>query len=189
MSEPTGGYTERVRAHYRECWDDAGSEVHFRGGPWHELPAGFVILEFAPRASRAMWTYATCGMSRATDPEPIELHIFSPRQSLEVVELLVASAHFHNTGHRLGLAHSVNFGKPWLDASNCDHGIISLPYLDGPTLEVMDLPGGKIARFYWLVPVTASEVEYKKRLGLEELERKLEAANFDYLDPLRQSVC
>lgn len=163
--------------------------MEFNKGPIHELPAGFVILEFAPRQGRAMWTYATCCMSQESDKLPLELHMFSAEESEEPVELLVATAHYHRTGSSLGLGHSVNFGKPWIDESRCDHGLISLPYLDGPKVENMILAGGKIVKFYWMVPVTRTEVEYKKANGLESLERKFEAAKFNYVDPHRPSVC
>jgi len=39
-----------------------------------------------------------------------------------------------------------------------------------------------------LIPITRSERDFKKEVGVEELERRLEASDFDYLDPLRPSV-
>jgi hypothetical protein len=82
-----------------------------------------------------MWTYATSGMSRPGDATPLELHLFSPERSEQLVELLMAIAHYHRTGSTLGLGASVNFGRPWLSGSDCSFGLISLPYLDGPALE------------------------------------------------------
>jgi len=134
-----------------------------------------------------MWTYATCCMSQPSDRSPIELHLFSPYASKEVVELLVVTAHYHRTAISLNLWHTVNFGRPWLDASSCNHGLVSLPYLDGPVLEDLREDSALI-KFYWLIPVTASEVRFKCEEGVQALEQRLEGTNFNYLDPQRESV-
>jgi hypothetical protein len=90
-------------------------------------------------------------------------------------------------GARLDLNHTVNFGRPWLPESDCDHGLISLPYLDGPAVEILK-EGEMIIRCLWLIPVTNEEVEYKKRLGIESLEARFEESSFDYAYPARVSV-
>ena len=41
---------------------------------------------------------------------------------------------------------------------------------------------------YWLIPITRSERDFKKRLGLDALEEAFERAGLDYLDPGRPSV-
>ena len=182
-------HKERVISHYESCWAARGTEVPPPEGRRHELPADFTVLEFAPRDDRRMWTYATCCMSQPTDSRPLELHIFSPYQSAEPVEILTAVAHYHRTGSPLDLGHTVNFGKPWINESECEYGLISLPYLDGPKLENLTLPDGTVVKFYWLIPVTRQEVEYKKAHGLDALEERFEEAGFNYLDPHRPSVC
>jgi hypothetical protein len=126
-------------------------------------------------------------MSRPGDKEAVELHLYSPREADGHVELLVATAHFHRNRDRLGLWHTVNFGRPWLDQSACDHGFISLPYLDGPQFEISHTPLGPV-NFYWLIPVYPEEVAYKARQGVEALEQALEKQPFNYLDPSRPSV-
>ena len=127
-------------------------------------------------------------MSQPEDKERLELHVLcraSDVNRVELVEILTAVAHYHRTGSTLGLAHSVNFGKPWVNGSLCTHGLLSLPYLDGPDLEWLNEPQ---ARFLWLIPITPSEVQFKNANGLEALEASLETAKFDYLDPFRKSV-
>lgn len=104
----------------------------FKEGPAWQLPPGFRVLVFRPNERRKMWTYASCGMSQQSDAVPLELHLFSPVQTDLHVELLTAIAHYHVTGEYLDLGHTVNFGRGWLPGSQC---LISLPYLDGPTLE------------------------------------------------------
>jgi hypothetical protein len=126
-------------------------------------------------------------MSQQEDLEPIEIHLFAPHQSSDHVELLTAIAHYHRTGNPLGLGHTVNFGRPWVMGSECDHGLISLPYLDGPELEYGHADGIG-TRFEWLIPVTKREVEYKKTRGLEALEELFERQQFNYLDPYRPGV-
>ncbi len=72
-----------------------------------------------------------------------------------------------------------------MTGSTCTHGLISLPYLDGPDLEWLAEPK---VRFLWLIPITEAEVRFKKSYGMEALERKLEERRFDFLDPSRVSV-
>lgn len=173
--------------HYKRVWKTQLERCEFSAGPIHELPAGFSVLKAAPYGERQTWTYATCGMSPLDDQFPIELHMFSPRESREIVELLYVTAHYHNTGSKLGLWHTVNFGRPWLDSSICDHGLISLPYLDGPSLENMTV-GLTTVRVYWLIPISAAEVAFKIQEGVEALEQRFEQADFEYLNPNRSSV-
>jgi hypothetical protein len=169
-----------IKTHYTAFWNVTGTRSPFDRGPIHQLPPDFCVLEFPPHGDRN----ATCCMSQAGDNRPIELHVFSPRQTDEVAELLYATAHFHRTGERLGLNHTVNFGKPWIARSSCDHGFISLPYLDGPGLE----NGPHNIKFYWLIPITKAEVEYATAHGVNALEEMFEREPFNYLDPARTSV-
>ena len=179
-------WRSEIEHHYRRAWGEFAACL-FAQGPVAELPSDFSVLCFPRRSGREMWTYAKCGLAQPDDLNPMELHLFSPRQDGGIVELLYAVAHYHRTGVRLGLGDSVNFGRPWLDRSECDRGLISLPYLDGPSLEECSA-NGKGIRCLWLVPITAAEADYKQRLGLNALEERLEKASFNYLDPQRSSV-
>lgn len=176
-----------IGSHYSAVWKGAPEICEFSAGPISQLPNDFAILRFAPHDGRKMWTYATRCMSQPEDQNPIELHVFSPCYTNEVVELLVATAHFHRTSTKLDLGHSVNFGRPWIDNSECKYGLISLPYLDGPNLENLSL-GSRIVKFYWLLPITHSEVEFKKRNGLEALEAEFDRSGFDFINPKRCGV-
>ena len=178
-----------LSTHYVANWGIRGTPCEFNLGPIWELPADFKVLEFPPRAGRAMWTYATCGMSLPVDCNGIEIHMSSPIQSTAIIELLVSIAHFHRTGERLGLWHTVNFGRPWLANSLCSFGLISLPYLDGPSLENFASPNGSTS-FYWMIPITNRELELelKKSKGIEALETLFESSGFNYCDPERASV-
>jgi len=86
------------------------------------------------------------------------------------------------------LRHTVNFGMPWQNSSQCSFGLISLPYLDGPELENFKIKKNKVLKFYWLIPITQKEVEYKMQNGVEALEAKLEENAFNYTNTKRISV-
>lgn len=179
-------YSKSIKKHYNEFWGEF-IEYTFDNGPINELPIGFKILKFTPNYRRKMWTYATSGMSNKSSINAIEIHMFSPIEHDFLIELLTIIAHYHVTEGNLGLGHTINFGCPWYEDSNLDHGLISLPYLDGPTFENYQI-GSKIIQFLWLIPITVKEKNYKKQNGLEALEQKFEEVNFNYLDPFRKSV-
>lgn len=176
-----------IERHYRSHWNAMAETSAYAAGPVDQLPPGFTVLRFPPQGEQAMWTYATRGMSLPDDATPIELHVFSAHETQEIDELLFMTAHFHRTSARLGLAHTVNFGRPWVAGSTCDHGLVSLPYLDGPDLEDLVVQDRTI-KCYWLIPITRAEREFKVRHGLEALESEFERTSFDYLDPRRKSV-
>jgi hypothetical protein len=180
---------KEISKHYENIWGSKGKIVKWDKGPIKELPKDFCVLEFAPTNDREMWAYATCCMSELDKKSPIEIHMFSPVKSLEVVEILTVVAHYHNNDRLLALNHTVNFGKPWLSDSKCDHGFVSLPYIDGPELENFYVDGpNEVVKFYWLIPVTKKEVDYVKNKGVEALEIKFEEDTFNYLDIHRKSV-
>lgn len=178
-----------IKDHYSCFWNSIGTEIRWTGGRFAELPPGFSVLEFPPSAKRPFWTYASCGMSVQADAPPLETFLLSERQDASIAELITALAHshYHVTGAYLGLSHTVNFGRPWLDDSTCDHGLLSLPYLDGTDLEWQTIAGRK-TQFLWLIPVTKKEIEFKSRCGLDALEQLFESTKFNYLDPSRKSV-
>jgi hypothetical protein len=182
-------YREWLIGHYERVWKKRGMPREWSQGPVKELPEGFCVVEFPPGSGRDMWTYATCGMSTAGDDAPIELHLFSSAQAEELVELLTVTAHYHRTGARLGLGHTVNFGRPWRPGSRCSYGLISLPYLDGPDLEVARSPVLlRDVHCFWLIPITARELQLKKQRGLQALEDLFQAAEINYVDPLRPDL-
>jgi hypothetical protein len=182
-------FCDDIRTHYSKTWVNVPVVRNWRKGPIHELPLSFSILEFPPSNTRQMWTYATCCMAQPMDTALIELHLFSPVQSEGLVELLTVIAHYHRNVEKLGVGHTINFGRPWLAGSRCDHGLISLPYLDGPSIEECRSQGNnQVIRCLWLIPITLCDQEYKKAKGLTALENKFEEIRFNYVDPHRSSV-
>lgn len=173
--------------HYESIWQSRAIIKTWKKGPINDITTDFCVLEFAPNEYRNMWTYATCSMSNIEDNYPIEVHLFSSKQTDECVELLSLVAYYHKTYERLNIGHTVNFGKPWQGASECTYGFISLPYMDGPELENFTLHN-KAFKFYWLIPITEKELNYKTEFGVESLEEKMEASSFDYIDANRKSL-
>lgn len=181
-------YLERIERHYSEFWADPVETLRWPVGPIETVRPEFRVLVI-PR-SPGSFAFATLGMSAPGDPEPLELHVLvKPARWREardcVVELLAAVAHYHRTEQPLDLGHTVYFGQGWFRDFRCSCGLVSLPYLDGPKLEWMEVPP---VRFLWLIPITPAEREFKREHGLEELERRFERKQVDLLDPTRPSV-
>ncbi len=180
-------YKLKVIDHYKKNWGNDYRIMQWEG-VMKEKFKEFFILEYPPTANREMWTYATCGMSDFEYKKPIELHIFSDSQDNSLSELLTIVSYYHKTEAKLSLNHTVNFGRPWKPNSKCSFGLISLPYLDGPDLEILSVKEVASVSFYWLIPITKDEVEFKKAKGVENLEEKFDNPQFNYLDPLRESI-
>jgi hypothetical protein len=180
-------YQADLVAHYCTHWQTQANHLRSSRPSVQHIADTFQVLEFAPSAQRTMWTYATCGMSSWLVEQPLELHLFSASQDRGLVDLLTTVAHYHQTEHALGLGHTVNFGVLWQSNSQCSYGLLSLPYLDGPTLETLRI-GLREVSCYWLIPITRAERDFKRDFGLEALEELFDQPPLDYLAPLRPSV-
>jgi len=116
----------------------------------------------------------------------IELHLFSPVESVYHIELLTAVAHYYAEGVALDLGHTVNFGRPWIPKSECEYGLITRPYGYGAKLEADDANGD--LAYLWLVPISEREREYKKTHGYEALESLFESRKVNVIDAERRSA-
>ena len=173
--------------HYKENWIlEDPYFITLEKGPMKEHYPEFTILVNPPTKNRDMWTYATVGMSD-TENDSIELHLFSEIENDDLVEILTVVAYYKLTENKIGLDDTVNFGKSWLPNSNCDYGLISLPYLDGEKLEKLKIDNKQIS-FYWLIPITKNERDYRWKFGIEKLEELFEKKQINYLDPNRKSL-
>lgn len=176
----------QIREHYERSWGPARKLLRYDKGPVHQLPEDFRIAEF--QRTPTTLAYATIGMSQPGDQRPIELHMFGRPglgAHMELVEMLTVVAHFHRTAATLDLGHTVNFGQPLCAGGVLTHGLLSLPYLDGPQLEWLEDP---MTRFLWLLPISEAERDFKRSRGVEALEAVLEAQSLDYLDLNRSSL-
>ena len=175
-----------IKKHYSLFWGE-GIECIEKKELVHKLLPSFNVLKYRPDKNRNSWIYATCGMSENDEENGLELFILAPTENDFMIKLLSAIAYYHASGNKLDLGHTVNFGMGWYKDSECDHGLISLPYLYGPDLEWLKEEKMNI-RFLWLVPITADELDYKKANGVDALEDLFEEKEFNYIDPFRDSV-
>lgn len=181
-------YVERLTRHYEGYYGVLGKRQILARGPVWKLPSEFFVLEFPPNERHQMYSYCTVGMSAdRLDENLIELVVYSSEPATELVELMTVCASFHRNVLPLNLHHTVNIGQPWMHQSKCDHGFISLPYLDGEALEVFEL-GGNIIRCFWFLPITEKERDYKVKYGCEALEQLFEDRQLDYLNPNRECL-
>jgi hypothetical protein len=181
-------YVERLYMHYTRYFSESGRRLVLDAGPKEKLHEEFYVLEIPPNGKHSMYTYCTVGMScDRTDDNLVELFVYSSAPSHSLVELLTYCASFHRTGLPLNIHHTVNIGQPWIGESKCDHGFISLPYLDGPDLEIFQFNGKEI-HCYWFIPITEKERDYKTEHGYEALEQLFESKQINYLNPNRECL-
>jgi hypothetical protein len=176
-------FEQCAKAHFVGHWKAVPQLRRLSTGRFYELPSWFSVLEFQ---RKRIWCYATIGMSGG-EPDGIEAFIVTPDQNLRAVEFLYSLTHFHLTGARLELGHTVNFGKELWGGSGLDHGFLSFPYVEAAGFDSFDCDNGHTA-VAWLIPITSTERDYKKENGVEALETLFESHNLDYLNPSRASL-
>ena len=181
-------YIDKLTSHYESFFGMKGNRLTLDNGMNQKVHKDFYVLEFPNNRRHQMYCYCTVGMSvdRLGD-NLIELIVYSPKADNVLVELMTILATYHRNGMPLDLHHTVNMGQPWLDKSECDHGFISLPYLDGQELEIFSF-GGLEIHCYWFIPITEKERDYKAKNGYEALENLFEEKQFEYLNPTRESL-
>ncbi|MFI7545221.1 suppressor of fused domain protein [Actinoplanes sp. NPDC049599] len=176
-------FDQCAKAHFVDHWKVVPRRHQLSAGRFSELPSWFSVLEFQREQT---WCYATNGMSGG-EPDGIEAFIVTPDRNLRAVEFLYSLTHFHLTSTRLGLGHTVNFGKELWDGSSLDHGFLSFPYVEAAEFSSFECESGRTA-VAWLIPITSAERDYKKENGVEALETLFESHSLDYLNPSRASL-
>ncbi len=176
-----------VRQHLRRYFaGHACNEFAWSLGPALEELPRLRVAEFAPGPKSALWVYATVGAWESHPERLLEFIIAAPAQDLRHVELLSMAAWNHGR-HGLGIGHTLPIGEPWLPESECEFFLVSHPYPFGPDLEVCNVTDSHL-HVVWLLPITASEREYKMREGLETLEQRFDACALEFWVPWRTSV-
>ena len=179
-------YVRTLTQHYSAHFGVAET-LHWTRGPVHQLPSGFRVLRFPPVAPSRLYTFATCGMAALGGLGAIECFLLSPVPDVSQVELLTIITWYHITTARLGVGHTVDFGRTWMPDSDCTHGLFSLPYLHGPSLEHCHHASAH-CQILWLLPITPEERAFKAKHGLEALETRFDTSDFPYSDPHRASI-
>jgi Suppressor of fused protein (SUFU) len=185
----TGQVYSELETHTREFL--AGQEITdciWALGPTQKMWPRFRVLCVSPGPKSNLWVYVSLGaweINRANGSS-VEFMIFAAEESPRHIELLAMTAYYHFT-HTLGLGHTLPIGEPWLEGSNCDHLLVSLPYPFGPELEICEIDREHI-HFFWLLPITSAERNFKARYGLEALEELFEKGELEYWSVRRASV-
>lgn len=181
---------QHLNEHLARFWPDRKRE-EFRwsiGRIGQTLP-DFRVIRIAAARGEA-WTYVSSGawVVRSGHAQRFEFVIQSPVEHAMQVEALAMVATFYaDPLYNLHLGSVINIGRPWLEASSCDHLLVSSPYPWGPQFEHLACDGIHV-RLLWLCPITAAEGDYARKNGAEPLEQMFEQAAIDYLDIHRKSV-
>ncbi|MFD5619517.1 suppressor of fused domain protein [Streptomyces yangpuensis] len=191
MSDARVPAAEVVESHVRAFFEGHSVEVVAPGlGPDRRAAMPDLrVLVVGPGPRSESWAYVTAGCWAATekDGHGLEFVLTAHVRDQRFIDLTAMVAYYHCGGHRLDLEHSMPIGEGWVPGSACDHLLISMPCLHGPDLEHCPLPGGH-ARILWALPVTAAEIEFRRREGHEALEQLFEDAEIVPTDPFRASV-
>jgi hypothetical protein len=155
-----------------------------------ELLSRLRIAKFEPNAKEDEdWTYVSIGAWEFSnnENEALEFVILAPFETPRIAELLTMAVNYHRTQH-LGFEHVFPIGEGWLEDSECDHFLVSLPYPLGVEFGICHVSENFHVRFAWLLPITKAEKDFMKFHSLEELEKKFEEAEIEYSNPKRKSV-
>lgn len=161
----------------------------YQGPPLVPTLPDFTVAEFDPGPRIEFPVYATLGLSRlaSDEQEAIELVLVAPDSDMVHVETLAALASFVATGKDYGEGTCFNIGRGWVNGSQADHAMVSLPYPFGPDLEFA-CHQDRHCRVLWLLPITRADKEYRIQQGQEALEQAFDAAGLRYWEPHRASV-
>jgi hypothetical protein len=184
----TKAYVKWLQRHYEDHFDIEGNRMLPGPGTNYLLHRDFYVLEIPPNNRHNMFAYCTVGMSAdRLDENLTELFVYSPVANPALVDLMAHCAHYHRNRLPVRTHNTIGIGRPWLENSKCDHGFISIPWLDGRRLELFDFDGYAI-RVNWFIPITKDERNYRLKYGCEALEQLFEQKKIDYLNPARKCL-
>ena len=155
-----------------------------------ELLSRLRIAKFSPnKEENEDWTYASIGAWEFSnnEKEALEFIVLARFETPRITELLTMAVNYYHT-ERLGFGHVFPIGEGWLEGSDCDHFLVSLPYPFGSNFEICHITKDFHIRFALLLPITKAEKDFAVSHSLEELEKKFEAAEIEYSNPQRKSV-
>ena len=175
-----------VSAHFPE-WE-AFSWDH---GPIMGRYPNFRVLRVPPFAAGEPWLYTTIGAWEATrdGDHGFEFFILSPAETPYHVETLaVLTLHHAEPETRITPGRVLDLGgRPWIEGSEIDHFLVTLPYPFGPEFEHAELPDRHV-RFLWLVPITRAEAEYIRAHGVDAFEDLAEESGLEFATVDRKSL-
>lgn len=182
------GVEALLEAHIRQTFP--GHEIsmeYWEDGPIVELLPEYKVLKVSPGPLiNLFWTYVSIGSWPLFGDSRLEFVILANDDSDKYVERLAMTTYYHSL-HRLGLGHTFPLGEPWVEASKCECCLVSLPHPLGDQFEVCEIGDGHV-HFFWLLPITENERQYKIDKGLEALEVRFEEKSLEYWNNKRESV-
>lgn len=143
----------------------------------------FSVIKYPPTDEFPMYRYATVGMSFGDELNAIELYMVSQFENDHIIDILTWVAFYHKEVEKFKVDDTINFGVPWFTKSNCDYGLVCMPFIDSP--EFKDC--GDI-NCMWLLPITKEESDYKEEFGVYALEEKFGECELNFIDFFRDSV-
>ena len=155
--------SERIEEHLRRFFAGHSAEVCESGDP------RLRVIRFAPGPRSGLWIWATVGGFASRRDHPLEFVFFAAQPDERSVELLLLTAN-HHRDRALGPGDVLPIGAAWQPGSACDHLLLCLPHPFGPELAVCRTPDGPI-HLFWSLPITSAEQAFRRRAGLEALER------------------
>jgi hypothetical protein len=177
--------------HLNKVWPDNEKEVFtWELGKIKDILPNFTVIRVAPRSQDEPWIYISNGAWAVDTNKDYrqEFFLMCPFENPRHVETLAMLASYYaDSEHDLNIGNSVNTGRGWLEGSNYDRLLISLPYPYGPDLEICILKDATV-KYLWLLPINTAEHEYLCTNGLEALEQKFDEAEIDFLNPDRPPV-
>jgi hypothetical protein len=180
-----------LKRHLEAFWP--GSSVaafEWTLGPVGISLPGFRVLRVSPTANGQPWVYVSSGAAKVKTAhgERYEFFLTAPQESPAHIETLAMVSHFHaDPAYGLHLGKVIDIGRPWVNESELDCLLVSLPFPYGPKLERCTL-SGKAVRLLWLLPIRRAEADFARRNGADALEQQFDRAAINYLDIHRPSV-
>lgn len=180
---------DALLSHVRSSWPDRRhDDFRWVRGPVEDVLQYFSVRRIAPLSTGDGYLYLSVGAFDVGEEPMREFFIMSSAESPRHVETLAMVAHYHSSPrHRLTHGSVLNIGRPWAEGSDKSHLLVSWPYSLDARSAVCTV-GGKGITYLWLIPISAKEANFAKRVGVERLEERLEGSGVDLLDPLRVST-
>jgi hypothetical protein len=178
---------ENIIEHFKSYF--AGHEFEvltWDTGPINNVIPDFAVVRFSPGPKSNLWVYCSVGASNIENEESglHEFILISPFETDRMVQMLAMVTYYHAL-NGLQYTDTVPIGEPWLEKSNCDTWLVSLPYPFDQTIEIIPANHARVA---WLLPISTAEREHIAEHGLEALEQKFDEVELKYWETDRSSV-
>ncbi len=182
-----------IHGHIHKVWPDRVIEFYsWELGPILKSMPEFRVARIEPNDSTQSWVYISAGMSEVVriGGHGVELFLLSPFKEALHVELFAMLVNYccDPATPELNLHSIFDIGRPWIEGSDCDHILVSLPYTLGPRVEWLSSGPNKKIRVLWALPISAKEASFAKLNGVEALEKKFDSWKINPVDPNRPSV-